>query len=121
MKKTKTIMLIAAIAMIAVIFANAIANVFFPEKPDEPVIFTITVENCSGIEFLGYGISYGTEGEYITTEYAGYAGKKIKTEDVFEFPFYESILGTTDVSSFIFSLYKRRGRYHSFCRKRKNI
>ena len=104
MKNTKTIMLIAVIALIAVIFANAIANVFFPQKPDEPALFTITIENRSGIDIKAFGISYGPYGKYITTEYGGYAGKNVKNGDVFEIPIFESALGTTDVSSFIFSI-----------------
>ena len=97
-------MLIAVIALIAAIFANAIANVFFPQEPDEPALFTITIENRSGIDIKAFGISYGTEGNYITTEYGGYAGKNIKNGDVFRFPVFESVLGTTDISSFIFSI-----------------
>ncbi len=104
MKNTKTIMLIAVIALVAVIFANAIANVFFPKKPEEPALFTITVENRSGIDIQAFGISYGPSGEYITTEYVGYAGKNIKNGEVFEIPFYESVLGTSSPSNFIFSI-----------------
>lgn len=96
-------MLIAAIALIGVIFANAIANVFFPEKPDEPPLFTITVENKSGIDLLAYGITYNLANGDLTTEYVGYAGKNIRNGEVFEIPFYESIYGSSDPSGFVFS------------------
>ena len=104
MKKMKTIMLISSIALIAVIFANVIANVFFPEKPDEPVLFSMTIENRSGIDIKAYGISYGPFGEYLTTEYFGYAGKNIKNGDLYEICFYESILGTSSPENLIFSV-----------------
>lgn len=104
MKNYKTIMLIAAAAIIVVIFANAIVNVFFPKKPDEPELFKITVENLSGMDIKALGISYGPFGEYISTEYLGYAGKNIKNGEIYEIPFYESLLGTSSPSDFIFSV-----------------
>ena len=104
MKNTKTIMLIASIALVAVIFANVIANVFFPAKPDEPVLFTISIENRSGTDIKAFGISYGPSGQYITTEYVGHAGKNIKNGEVFDIHFYESILGTSSPENFIFSV-----------------
>ena len=103
MKKTKTIMLIAVVALIAVIFANAAANVFFPEKPDEAPLFTVTVENLSGIDITGFGVTYTLANGSVTTEYSGYAGRKIKNGEVYEIPFYESVFGSSDPSGFVFS------------------
>lgn len=103
MKNIKTVMLAATIILIVILFGNAIKTVFFPEKPDEPPLFSITVENKSGIDIQGYGITYNLANGEITTEYVGYAGKNIKNGEIFEICFYESIYGSSDPSGFIFS------------------
>ena len=103
MKKVKTIMLIATAALIIFILAHAVISVFFPEKPDEPPLFKINIENESGTDLLGFGITYNLANGEITTEYVGYAGKKIRNGEVFEIPFYESLYGSADPSGFVFS------------------
>ena len=93
-------MLIATAALIIFILAHAIISVFFPEKPP---LFTINIENESGVDILGFGITYSLANGEITTEYVGYAGKKIKNGEIFEIPFYESLYGSADPSGFVFS------------------
>ena len=59
-------MLIATAALIIFILAHAIISVFFPEKPDEPPLFTINIENESGVDILGFGITYSLANGEIT-------------------------------------------------------
>ena len=79
-------MLIATAALIIFILAHAIISVFFPEKPDEPPLFTINIENESGVDILGFGITYS-----------------LANGEIFEIPFYESLYGSADPSGFVFS------------------